>query len=202
TSRSRCRAASTPAATTTSATSACSASTRTARNSTRSRSAAAPRATRRWAPSSGLPSRARMSSTRSRRLLRPTFPSAARASASSKPIAASVPRRSRSASMPLLKNGAVIDDRWRRLADDDPLPGTDAVIVSLARWRADRALAGRGGPLGLALKNNDPVLPLAGELHRFELIALEFPKFTDGRAYSQARILRERLGFKGELRAT
>ena len=104
--------------------------------------------------------------------------------------------------MSLLKNGAVIDDRWRRLADEDPLPGTDAVIVTLARWRADRALAGRQGPLGLALKNSEPVQPLADEIHHFELIALEFPKFTDGRAYSQARILRERLGFVGELRAT
>lgn len=104
--------------------------------------------------------------------------------------------------MPLLKNGALIDDRWRRLADDDPLPGTDAVIVTLARWRADRALAGRNGPLGLALKNSEAVQPLADELDHFELIALEFPKFTDGRAYSQARLLRERLGFAGELRAT
>ena len=104
--------------------------------------------------------------------------------------------------MPLLKNGALVDDRWRRLADDDPLPGTDAVIVTLARWRADRALVGRNGPLGLALKNSEPVQPLADEIHHFELIALEFPKFTDGRAYSQARLLRERLGFAGELRAT
>jgi len=104
--------------------------------------------------------------------------------------------------MPLLKNGAVIDDKWRRLADEDPLPGTDAVIVTLARWRADRALAGRLGPLGLALKNSEPVQALAEELHYFELVVLEFPKFTDGRAYSQARLLRERHGFRGELRAT
>jgi uncharacterized protein (DUF934 family) len=104
--------------------------------------------------------------------------------------------------MPLLKNGAAIDDRWRRLADGDPLPGSDAVIVTLARWRADRALAGRRGPLGLALKNGETVSTLAADLCRFELIALEFPKFTDGRAYTQARILRERLGFRGELRAT
>ena len=104
--------------------------------------------------------------------------------------------------MPLLKNGAIVDDRWRRLADDDPAPDGDAGIVSLARWRADRALAGRSGPLGLALRNSEPVRPLADELHRFALIALEFPKFTDGRAYSQARLLRERFGFTGELRAT
>ncbi len=104
--------------------------------------------------------------------------------------------------MPLLKHGALIDDRWRRLADEDPLPGTDAVIVTLARWRADRVLAGRGSPLGLALRNSEAVQPLAGEIQSFELVALEFPKFTDGRAYSQARLLRERLGFTGELRAT
>jgi uncharacterized protein (DUF934 family) len=104
--------------------------------------------------------------------------------------------------MPLLRNGRFVDDRWRRLADDDPAPDGDAVIVSLARWRADRVLAGRNGPLGLALPNSQPVRALADELHRFELIALEFPKFTDGRAYSQARLLRERFGFAGEVRAT
>jgi phosphoadenylyl-sulfate reductase (thioredoxin) len=104
--------------------------------------------------------------------------------------------------MPLLKHGAVVEDRWRRLADDAPPPGDEPVIVSLARLRADRALAGRNRPLGLALKNIEPVHALAGELDRFDLIALEFPKFTDGRAYTQARILRERLGFTGELRAT
>lgn len=104
--------------------------------------------------------------------------------------------------MPLLKNGAVIDDRWRRVADDDPLPGSDAIIVTFARWRSDRALADRQGPLGLALKNDERAEALADDLGRLALIALEFPKFTDGRAYTQARILRERLGFRGELRAT
>ena len=104
--------------------------------------------------------------------------------------------------MPLLKHGEVIEDPWRRLADDEPLPGTDAVIVTLARWRADRALAGRRGPLGLALKNSESANALGDDFGFFDLVALEFPKFTDGRAYTQARILRERLGFRGELRAT
>ena len=104
--------------------------------------------------------------------------------------------------MPLLKNGAVVEDCWRRIADDEPLPGAGPIIITLARWQADRALSGRRGPLGLALKNNEAVAPLANDVGHFELIALEFPKFTDGRAYSQARILREQYGFAGELRAT
>jgi uncharacterized protein (DUF934 family) len=103
--------------------------------------------------------------------------------------------------MPLLKQGEVIEDPWRRLADDAPLPGSDAVIVTYARWRADRSLAGRRGPLGLFLRNSEPAADLGQDVGFFDLIALEFPKFTDGRAYTQARILRERLGFRGELRA-
>jgi len=51
------------------------------------------------------------------------------------------------------------------------------------------------------LTNTDPVADLAPDLDRLELIVLEFPKFTDGRAYSQARLLRERYGYRGELRA-
>jgi uncharacterized protein (DUF934 family) len=52
------------------------------------------------------------------------------------------------------------------------------------------------------LANTDDVGLLAGEIGGLNLIVLEFPKFTDGRAYSQARLLRERLGYRGELRAT
>lgn len=105
--------------------------------------------------------------------------------------------------MPLIKNGAAIEDRWETLADDTPLPADRPVVVSHARWLAERgALDGRNAPLGLALPNTADSEALNGDVHRFDLIALHFPKFGDGRAYSQARILRERLGFKGELRAT
>jgi uncharacterized protein (DUF934 family) len=104
--------------------------------------------------------------------------------------------------MPLLKNGAVVSDSWRRIADDVPLPESAPVIVTVARWQADQAVRRHAGPLGLALPNDFDVRPLGTEVHRFDLIALHFPKFTDGRAYTQARLLRERLGFAGELRAT
>lgn len=105
--------------------------------------------------------------------------------------------------MPLLKDGEVIADPWRRVGDAEPLPPHGPVLVSLARWQADReTLVARGAPIGVALKNTEPVAALASDLGRLTLIALEFPKFTDGRAYTQSRIVRERLGFRGELRAT
>jgi uncharacterized protein (DUF934 family) len=105
--------------------------------------------------------------------------------------------------MPLLKDGALIDDPWQRLADDAPLPAGDAVIVSLARFATERdALLTRAAPLGVALGNTDAIEALAPDLAHPRLIALAFPKFGDGRAYTQARLLRERYGFTGELRAT
>src|SRR3979490_584787 len=76
-------------------------------------------------------------------------------------------------------------------------------VVSFTRWREARAaLLARGGPVGVALANTDPVEALASDTARLDLITLHFPKFSGGRAYSQARLLRERLGYQGELRAT
>jgi uncharacterized protein (DUF934 family) len=54
----------------------------------------------------------------------------------------------------------------------------------------------------LTLANSEDVLQLGARLDGVNLVVLDFPKFTDGRAYSQARLLRERLGYRGELRAT
>lgn len=105
--------------------------------------------------------------------------------------------------MPLLKNGQIVEDSWRPLADDEPVPAEQPVVVTLKRWQAERGtLLGRNAPLGVRLPNNQPVAALAPDLPRLELIILEFPKLNDGRAYSQARLLRERHGYRGELRAT
>ena len=71
------------------------------------------------------------------------------------------------------------------------------------RFLADAAeLAARQGETGVIWPNNRDIDELAPYLDKLALVALVFPKFQDGRAYSQARILRERLGFRGELRAT
>jgi uncharacterized protein (DUF934 family) len=105
--------------------------------------------------------------------------------------------------MPLLKNGEPLDDPWQTAADGEPLPADGPVIVSFDRWRKERdVLLGRNSPLGVRLANTHRVEDVAADLERFEVIVLEFPKFVDGRAYSQARLLRERYGYRGELRAT
>lgn len=102
--------------------------------------------------------------------------------------------------MPLVKNGVVAADPYTRIADGDVLPDAP-VIVSAERLLAE-ALAARGGALGVLWPNDRDVAALAPFLPRLSLVALAFPKFRDGRAFSQARLLRERFGFSGELRAT
>ena len=105
--------------------------------------------------------------------------------------------------MRLVKSGHVIEDSFVRVADDAPLPADRPVIVSGARYLAGAAeFAGRTAPIGVAWPNNRRVAELAPHLANLALVALEFPKFRDGRAYSQARQLRETHGFRGELRAT
>ena len=76
------------------------------------------------------------------------------------------------------------------------------IILKKAQWLAERdRLAGRNAPLGLRLEPGEAIDDIAADLARFALIALSFPKFSDGRAFSTARLLREKHGFAGELRA-
>lgn len=82
------------------------------------------------------------------------------------------------------------------------IPETGDIIVPMAVWRAQRAaLATRTGRLGVWLDSHEDPALLAGDLRHFKLIAVNFPQFTDGRGYSIARLLRERYGWQGELRA-
>jgi len=104
--------------------------------------------------------------------------------------------------MPLIKEGAVTEDRWRHLADAEPVPAEGPIVVSLERWqREENALLSRAAPLGVRLKAGQHPEAIAAHVRHLALVALEFPKFTDGRAYSYARLLRERYGYTGELRA-
>ena len=94
-----------------------------------------------------------------------------------------------------------VEDPFTYVADDQDLPQGD-VIVSLTRFEAegDRLLS-EGRAVGVRLRSDEEAEVLAYDLPRVAVVALEFPKFRDGRAYTNARTLRERLGFKGELRA-
>ncbi|MBB5047495.1 uncharacterized protein (DUF934 family) [Rhodopseudomonas rhenobacensis] len=105
--------------------------------------------------------------------------------------------------MPLVKNATTIADPFVHLADDAELPLDGAVLVSAARFLQDpEALIGRNSPLGVIWPNNRPVDDLVPYLDRLAVVALVYPSFRDGRAHSQARLLRERHGYRGELRAT
>jgi uncharacterized protein (DUF934 family) len=105
--------------------------------------------------------------------------------------------------MPLIKNGAVIADPYITVGEDAPLPEDRPVIVPAARLFADGPeLLKRNAAVGVVWPNNKNVAELAPFLDHLAVVALAFPNFKDGRAYSQARVLRERYGYRGELRAT
>jgi uncharacterized protein (DUF934 family) len=104
--------------------------------------------------------------------------------------------------MPLVKAGQIVEDRYVRAVDDAPIPEGVPVIVPGARFLADAELVTRNAPIGVLWPNDKRVAELEPWLEDLSLIALVFPKFRDGRAYSQARLLRERYGYRCELRAT
>lgn len=104
--------------------------------------------------------------------------------------------------MPLIRNGAFAADDWVSVADDAALPEGASAIVSIARFQKEReALLARAGALGLRLKSDESPVPLGEDIHRFALVAIEFPLFKDGRGFSYGRRLREQMGFQGALRA-
>ena len=105
--------------------------------------------------------------------------------------------------MLLVRGECVVADRYLRVLDDGPIPADMPVIIPAARFIADiEDVSRREAPTGVLWPNSRRVSELAPHLDRVALIALEFPSFRDGRAYSQARVLREQYGFRGELRAT
>ena len=102
----------------------------------------------------------------------------------------------------LIKKGELVEDSYLDVASSDTIPDVGSIIVSLEQWQAHRGqLRHREDPIGLRLKSDQSPDAVAEDVDTFALIALEFPAFRDGRAYSYARILREHYGFTGELRA-
>lgn len=108
----------------------------------------------------------------------------------------------------LIKNENFAADSWQRLeaaADGSlpPVPATGDVLVPLALWQAAAGeLLGRAaGRVGVWLAPDEDPAQVADSLEALSLVAVHFPQFADGRGYSTARLLRERYGWKGELRA-
>ncbi|MCY1536764.1 hypothetical protein D9M68_722340 [compost metagenome] len=99
----------------------------------------------------------------------------------------------------------MIDETWHLLAKDatlDGIPNCDDIIVPLALWvDHGHALKARDGGLGVWLDAGEEIEEIADDLQHFQVIALNFPAFTDGRHCSTAYLLRTRYGYKGEVRA-
>ncbi len=104
--------------------------------------------------------------------------------------------------MPLVKDGRVTEDEWKAVGDDDARPDGCSIIVTLDRWQNEREeLRKCNQPLGIRLRSDQSPNLIEEDLGHFGLIALEFPVYKDGRAYSYARRLRDEMGYEGEIRA-
>ena len=105
----------------------------------------------------------------------------------------------------IIKDNEVIDETWHLLPKDvelQSLSNCDDLIVPMRLWLEHaHALKARDGGLGIWLDADEIVEEIADDLEHFQVIALNFPVFTDGRHFSSARLLRERYGYKGEIRA-
>lgn len=105
--------------------------------------------------------------------------------------------------MPVFKNGTLIDDAWQRLADAQELPQDGKLLLTAQQWRRFAPLRQRANiAYGLMLEPGAPVEDFADDYKSLMLVAIHFPKFTDGRGYSMGHRIRRRFGYTGEMRAT
>ena len=105
--------------------------------------------------------------------------------------------------MPLIKNNSVISDIYYHANDSAILLPDQPATVSLERWLLERQkIIVSGMDIGIRLKSNHDVASIKDDTKYFAVIILNFPNFTDGRAYSQAGILRQHFGYGSEIRAT
>jgi uncharacterized protein (DUF934 family) len=104
--------------------------------------------------------------------------------------------------MRIIKGNAIVEDGFSHIADGADIPATGDVIVSLDRYRELRdSLRQRAAKVGVQLRSDQEAKSLAEFVPELSVVAVEFPGFKDGRGYTTARLLRERFGYKGELRA-
>jgi uncharacterized protein (DUF934 family) len=109
----------------------------------------------------------------------------------------------------LIKDQKIVDDTWQRIIEitaDANLPKDDVpggnIIVPFAYWLENKeSLVNKDGMLGVCIDGDVDIQDVVKDIEHFDLIALDFPAFADGRSYSHARLLRDRYNFEGELRA-
>ncbi len=116
--------------------------------------------------------------------------------------AGSTPAEGARAGADVFRDGRFEPDDWVTLDAATPVPAEGRAFLPFARWLAEReALGADARPLGVVVKPGDDPEKLGPDLDRLSAIAIDFPAFTDGRGFSYARVLREHLGYRGELRA-
>lgn len=102
----------------------------------------------------------------------------------------------------IIRNGEITEDTYQYITDADALHTAGDIIVDLALWDAHKSdLKNREGCVGVVLEGDSEPDSIVDDLQDLDVIAIRFPVFRDGRGFSLARILRERLGYQGELRA-
>lgn len=102
--------------------------------------------------------------------------------------------------MPLIKDQQIITNDWQHADESGDLPAGN-ITVPVTRWQNERPTLVSRGDIGLRLIATDSLDTIKDDLSHFGIIAIEFAKFNDGRGYSLARLLRERYGYVGEIRA-
>lgn len=104
--------------------------------------------------------------------------------------------------MQLIKDQQIIEDNRQFISEDQPLPATGDITVSLTRWQQERdRLLKHPGKIGVRLIPADTTADIAGDLSNIALVEVDFPVYTDGRAFTHARLLRNRYHYRGEIRA-
>jgi uncharacterized protein (DUF934 family) len=103
----------------------------------------------------------------------------------------------------IIKDRLIVDDTYTLVRDASELPSSGDVLIDIAIWAdVKEQLGSRDGKVGLLLGGDAEPSAVADDVNTLDLISIEFPVFRDGRGYSLARIIRERMAFKGELRAS
>ena len=103
--------------------------------------------------------------------------------------------------MKIIKDKQIKEDSWTHLSNNDEISSGN-ITVSLSRWKKEKeALNDHNGDIGIRLLPSDTVEEIASDLNSISVVALEFPAFTDGRSFSQARLLRDQYKFDSEIRA-
>ena len=103
--------------------------------------------------------------------------------------------------MQLIKDKQVTQDNWVYILDETPLDA-DYIIVPLVRWQQERDQLSKVKHLGLRLESDVAIEDIVDDLSHFQLIELFIPVFTDGRAFTHARLLRSRYGFTDDIRVS